>query len=209
MARGRPKSEGRRQTILDAAAACFVEEGFHRASMQQICAKAEMSPGALYRYFKSKDEIIEAIAESEREEIAEILRELSKTRHLLKSLKTISAEVLAYSADAGQGRLAIEVAAEASRNPRVAEIIAETDRELRGGLVGALTLAQTRGEVDAHLPAEAAADLLLALLDGLISRFLLNPPSDTASLQAALESLIARFLQPTELEGSAGQERRP
>ena len=39
------------QRILDAAKACFVRYGFQGASMQQICAEAGMSPGALYRYF--------------------------------------------------------------------------------------------------------------------------------------------------------------
>lgn len=41
------------QRILDAARACFVRHGFQGASMQQICAEAGMSPGALYRYFAS------------------------------------------------------------------------------------------------------------------------------------------------------------
>ena len=34
--------------------------------MQEICAEAGMSPGALYRYFPSKVAIIAAIAEAER-----------------------------------------------------------------------------------------------------------------------------------------------
>ncbi len=49
----------RRVQILDAARACFASAGFHGASMHQICAEARMSPGALYRYFPSKDAIIE------------------------------------------------------------------------------------------------------------------------------------------------------
>ena len=54
------------QRILDAAKACFLRSGFQGASMQQICAEAGMSPGALYRYFPSKEAIIEAICEADR-----------------------------------------------------------------------------------------------------------------------------------------------
>ena len=65
--------EERQTHILAAARACFARAGFHGASMQQICAEAKMSPGALYRYFPSKDAIIEAIAEEERGQAAECM----------------------------------------------------------------------------------------------------------------------------------------
>src|SRR3954469_21945833 len=54
--------ERRRQQILDAARRCFVRKGFHRTSMQDVFAESGLSAGAVYRYFKSKNEIIHAIA---------------------------------------------------------------------------------------------------------------------------------------------------
>ena len=62
------------QRILEAAKTCFVRSGFQGASMQQICAEAGMSPGALYRYFSSKEAIIEAICEADRAEDAKLFR---------------------------------------------------------------------------------------------------------------------------------------
>jgi AcrR family transcriptional regulator len=56
-------AKARRRQILDAAHACFAREGFHRTSMQDIQREAELSAGALYVYFRSKDEIIEALVE--------------------------------------------------------------------------------------------------------------------------------------------------
>ena len=55
--------EGRRRQIIDAAIACFARDGFHRATMQDICAEARLSPGAIYRHFPGKDAIVEAIAD--------------------------------------------------------------------------------------------------------------------------------------------------
>jgi AcrR family transcriptional regulator len=64
----------RRAEILAAAERCFARSGFHRASMQEICAEAGMSPGNLYRYFDSKEAIIAGISERDR---AEVLAQLA------------------------------------------------------------------------------------------------------------------------------------
>src|SRR3954447_17207008 len=55
--------ESRRRQIIEAAIKCFSHEGFHRATMQDIVREAGLSSGAIYRYFSSKEEIIEAIAD--------------------------------------------------------------------------------------------------------------------------------------------------
>jgi AcrR family transcriptional regulator len=55
--------DARRQHILDAAKRCFVRNGFHETSMQDLFAEADLSAGAVYGYFASKDDVILAIAE--------------------------------------------------------------------------------------------------------------------------------------------------
>ena len=50
----------RRQQIIDAAYRCFARKGFHQATMRDIYAEANLSPGAVYHYFDSKDAIIQA-----------------------------------------------------------------------------------------------------------------------------------------------------
>jgi TetR/AcrR family transcriptional repressor of uid operon len=54
--------EAQEERILTAAMNCFIRSGFRGASMNEICSEAGMSPGALYRYFPSKEAIIEKIA---------------------------------------------------------------------------------------------------------------------------------------------------
>src|SRR5215212_6087280 len=53
--------EARRRQILSAALRCFARQGFHRTTMQDIFREADLSPGAVYSYFKSKDELVAAI----------------------------------------------------------------------------------------------------------------------------------------------------
>ena len=54
-------SEERINQILDAAITVFARDGFDEARMEDIAVQANLSKGAVYLYFKSKDAIIAAI----------------------------------------------------------------------------------------------------------------------------------------------------
>jgi AcrR family transcriptional regulator len=51
----------RREAVLDAAAALFVEHGFHGTSVDDLGAAAGISGPGLYRHFASKDELLMAV----------------------------------------------------------------------------------------------------------------------------------------------------
>lgn len=53
----------KRETILRAALEAFAEFGFHGAPTSLIAKKADVGVGTIYRYFESKDDLIEAIHE--------------------------------------------------------------------------------------------------------------------------------------------------
>ena len=54
-------ARNRRRQILDAAAVSFARKGLHAATMDDVCAEAKLSKGAVYGYFRSKDDIISAL----------------------------------------------------------------------------------------------------------------------------------------------------
>ena len=60
-----------RRAILDAALELFIADGYAQVSIRNIAAKVEYSPGAIYSYFPSKDEIFFALAEEGFREIGE------------------------------------------------------------------------------------------------------------------------------------------
>ena len=64
-ARRLPDAE-RRERIIEAAERAFVRNGFHAATMQHVADEAGMSPGNLYRYFPSKEAIVEGLCEVDR-----------------------------------------------------------------------------------------------------------------------------------------------
>ena len=61
MARRPDTGEIRRNQILDAATTVFVRQGFQHARMDDIVEESGLSKGTLYWYFKSKEDIINAI----------------------------------------------------------------------------------------------------------------------------------------------------
>src|SRR5580700_9107537 len=99
--------DARRDQILDAAKRCFLRDGFHATSMQDLFAEAGLSSGAVYRYFASKDDVIHAVAAEDPG----------------ASVGAALAEVLeiAQARDArdGLGQIAVLVWGEALRSPSI------------------------------------------------------------------------------------------
>jgi AcrR family transcriptional regulator len=65
--------EARKNEILDAAFACFRRRGFHQTTMQDIYRETGLSPGAVYHYFRSKEEIIAAAIDRNTAEWAKLI----------------------------------------------------------------------------------------------------------------------------------------
>jgi AcrR family transcriptional regulator len=95
MPRLAPQSRADRRTqILDAAKSCFIRLGFHNASMQQICTAAGMSAGNLYRYFPSKDALIEGLCERDMNEAADGFAAARSARDVIAGLEAMMTEYL-------------------------------------------------------------------------------------------------------------------
>jgi AcrR family transcriptional regulator len=59
----RVRTDRKRQKIVEAAAALFIEQGFERTSMSAISARVGGSKATLYGYFASKEELLRAVLE--------------------------------------------------------------------------------------------------------------------------------------------------
>lgn len=70
----------RTRQIVDAARTCFAANGFHVTSMDDIIRESGLSAGAVYRYFRSKDELITAAASQSLAELGGIITELVESQ---------------------------------------------------------------------------------------------------------------------------------
>ena len=185
-----------RQRVIDAAINCFARHGFHGASMQQICAEAAMSPGALYRYFPSKVSIIAAIAEAERQQHLSFFEHLAEAEDPVEALASIGLDKLEQILGKPTAMLAAEVMAEAVRNPDVCDMFYRNQVEARSHVVAALRRGQASGTVDPALDVETACQLIMAMGDGLKVHQNLDPTLTPARFRPVLQQLLRRFLRP-------------
>src|SRR3981189_1955705 len=69
----RPKSEGKRNAILDAATRVFAERGLTDAPTSEISKQAGVAEGTLFTYFKTKDDLINALYRELKLELADAM----------------------------------------------------------------------------------------------------------------------------------------
>lgn len=186
--------DARRKQILAAARVCFARAGFHGASMGQICTEAAMSPGALYRYFPSKDSIIEAIAEEERLSAGECMEIFFGPGSLVDRLVWSAMDYLEKSTATGTGRLMIEIVSESIRNTTIGERFHAIEGEVRGAIRSALEEAQRRGEIGGDVDLDLALVMLLSVADGLVMRLQLERSVDLAAMEPYIRRMIAAIL---------------
>jgi AcrR family transcriptional regulator len=69
----RPKSEDKRNAILDAATRLFAERGLTAAPTSEISKLAGVAEGTLFTYFKTKDDLINALYREIKLELADAM----------------------------------------------------------------------------------------------------------------------------------------
>jgi TetR/AcrR family transcriptional regulator, transcriptional repressor of aconitase len=179
--------QGRRDQILTAARRCFQKRGFHATSMQDLFREADMSSGAFYLHFPSKDELIVAIAEDNMHDVLVMIRTVTE-RHTSETVGSVLAAAIGTVIRQNErdrlAGLAVHVWAEALINPVVAD-------RLRGLLE---QLHQDLSEIASdigHRDKEAMATVFLALLPGLILQLALFGPGSMDGVEDALSGLFA------------------
>ncbi|TIH18125.1 TetR/AcrR family transcriptional regulator [Marinifilum sp. JC120] len=116
----------RREQILKAAGKCFAAKGFHQSSMADICKEAGLSPGTVYHYFRSKDEMVLHFAQRELEqaqEYAEVLKNVGSVEELVDF--TISA--ILDPEEHGELQFYLELLTEGGRNRDVGKALLQAD----------------------------------------------------------------------------------
>jgi AcrR family transcriptional regulator len=185
--------EQRRQQILDAARRRFARNGFHQTSIQDILTEGNLSAGALYRYFRSKEEIIAAIAEDALRQVTAPIGQLTKRQPLppldaaIEQLLT-NAEDFGFRPD-GFAYIGPQVWAEALRNPQLRELVQDRFAEVRNALAGVVRAEQAAGRIPADADADGVAGFLFGSLLGYVIQRVLAGTVDPKSYSAALGAL--------------------
>ena len=88
---------GKRERLIASAAELIHREGVERPTLAQIAEAAAVPPGNVYYYFKTKDELIEAVVESRTADVRELLASLGRRRTPAARLKGLARNWLELS----------------------------------------------------------------------------------------------------------------
>jgi AcrR family transcriptional regulator len=191
------KRESRRQQILDAALRCFSRDGFHNTTTADIVRESGVSQGTLYLYFKTKDDIIIALADDRHQGDAYVnalaQSEPDPIEGLALLLETYGSS-LEDERRLAMRRVGIQGWGEALRNPAVHASAVQGMTAVHDAIVGLIKRGQASGEFRRDADPEAIARILMATFQGLNLQSCLGEKIDLHNIGVLLTTMFRRIL---------------
>lgn len=181
----------RRRQILDAAITCFARKGFSETTMAEIAAEAGVSDTLAYRYFRSKDEIIDAAVGEWKESSIVSTDGVEDLRGLLGRL--VAQNIRRFEdLDAMKATMNVHFRswAEAVHNEDLRGEVLERWRHHVQVVEGLVSRAQEQGQVSPSLDSRALARVMLGTHYGLNLQAVLDPQIDLKTCSEVMVSVI-------------------
>lgn len=193
----------RRNHILDVAAHCFARRGL-QVSVDDICAAAGVSKGALYIYFPSKDDLIQGLADRHPADIRPIA-EADSLERLCDALLDRTAHT-----DATAPRFELEAWTYSLNNDALHARLLSNASALRTAIATALKAIQARTGRRAVGAPEVCAAIIETYALGLVAKGALGdaPADGSEGLRVLLHALAPQPAGPTTKPSIAGDRRR-
>lgn len=190
---------GRRLEIIAAAARLFATNGFHATSMADIIGECGLSAGAVYRYFRSKDELIGCVAETALVTADDAFQKLLADNAVPSPEQAVTAMIraitgsIAHDPETGVDltRIGVQVWAEALRNPELSARANEVYQRLRGYFAEVARRGQTAGTLPPDAVPEQMGATMLSLVQGFVLQRLLVIDTDTDGYLAGMGALLS------------------
>lgn len=197
----RPRSDEKAQTILNAARRCLSEKGYAGTTIAEIAAEAGVSRGLLHYYFKSKEELLAQVLRAgiavSLELVEAMFAESESVDDLAKGLPSALRAFL--ESDATFVNLSVECLSVAHESRLVARELEDLYVQVREAIREGLDRAAGRGIIGPAVPLDALAAVLVAITDGLVIQFLIDPGlAVDESIWEGLEMTVRALLQDSE-----------
>jgi AcrR family transcriptional regulator len=189
------RREARREQVLEAARVCLEEHGLEAVSMEMIIARSGLSTGAVYGYFKGKDQIINAVVTEGTAAMAEDLAPVL-TNPEPPPPPEFMAQVLCAAVNFGRdkgdiNRLLVSLHgwSHSQSDPELKEATRASYSGLRKLFTDVVRRWQAAGTFDATADPEGMAELLTSITLGFVAQRALAGSADVTTHVAALEAL--------------------
>jgi AcrR family transcriptional regulator len=185
----------RREQVLEAARECLQEHGLEAVSMEMIIARSGLSTGAVYGYFKGKNEIISAVVTEGTAQLAEVLLPVLKNPDpppLPELVGQVLQAVVDFGPrDRGVDRLLVSIHgwSHSQSDPNLKKAVRAAYRRLRNVYAEVVTRWQTAGTFDRAANPEDVAELLTSITLGFVAQRALAGNADIKAHVAALAAI--------------------
>ncbi len=163
--------------------------------MQDICREAEVSAGALYVYFASKEDLIAGIVDRDRQKLANQFAGLADAPDLIQALTALGEH---YFVDEPKFKrvLHVEIGAESTRNPEVGAAFHSTDQYCLGRFQELFERAKADGRIAPAIEIEMIVRVMGVIGDGMFWRRAVDPDFDAKSVLPIIVSIVSGLLNP-------------
>jgi AcrR family transcriptional regulator len=196
-------SDARRRQILDAAIACISEQGIHETTMRDIIERSGLSTGAIYQYFKSKAEMVVAIAGERHAKEREMIGLAATNDEAIESLRSLARSFLALLRDPQERkrrRAGVHLWAEALHDSEILDIARAGVDEPLAELVELVKTAQRQGALPGSLHAEGFARTIIAIFQGFILQQAWDEKADLEGYASASETIIDALFELARMQ---------
>ncbi len=182
--------------IVDAMRTSVAQRGVAGSTFDHVARQAGVSRGLLHYYFGTKEQLLAEVVRRDSDlRISELEERLAGARSaddFVALLRTSLERMLADDPDFVT--LMFELFTLSRRNEEIAAAFAQLLSRARDHVAALLDAKQREGVVHLHAGAEAVADVLFALGDGLAIRMLAEPERDWAPTVDAAELAVRALL---------------
>ncbi len=181
--------------------------------MQDILAESKLSAGGVYLYFKSKEEIIEAIALETISAFTKGFENIISNEQAFP-LDMVLEDILALMVASDQEKplfgLALQIWAIMRRMPRILAIFNETQLKWEVMFRGLIERYQANGQLEADVPASDITQVIFALIMGFVTKSALLGTMDTMTFRAGVRALLRSTIRSVDMSESRSnaQEKR-
>jgi len=166
-----------RNTILDTSLALFSQNGYDATSVAQICQDAQVSKGAFYHHFSSKQELFLALMETWLDSVVGLFQAAGNSAEAIPEALEQMAALSGGLFDALEGGFPIllEFWTQASRHPAVWEKAVAPYQRFLDYFTGMVQAGIDEGSFDPSVDPVGAARTLTSVAMGLLLQAIFEP----------------------------------
>lgn len=196
-------AQATRESILDAAELCFLQQGVFRTTLEHIAARAGCTRGAVYWHFKNKLEVLDVVMDRIEQPLISGLEQLDLASHdqPIHALRAFYQHSFDEFARNPHARNTIEILMLRCELVRETQSILLRQKEAMtrtlNGAIDAFRRARQLGQLHEHLDPDTCAMAVHCLLHGIVKEWLLNPRMSALQREgmAVLDVVLDGFLR--------------